>query len=51
MSPDFLAPERKKYNFLEKLTKKKIQKNFTVYNNNNSNNNNNNNNNNKIIRA
>ena len=34
MSPDFLTPERKKYNFLEKLIQKKMQKNFIVYNNN-----------------
>ena len=39
MIPLFLTPERKKYNFLEKLIQQKIQKNFIVYNNN------------KIIRA
>ena len=36
MPPDFLTPERKKYNFLEKFIQKKIQKSFIVYNNNNN---------------
>ena len=31
MTTDFLKPERKKYNFLEKLIQKKIKK--TLYNN------------------
>ena len=34
MPPDFLTPDRKKYNFLEKLIRKKIQSNFIVNNNN-----------------
>ena len=33
MPPDFLTPERKKYNFLEKLIRKKVQKNFIANNN------------------
>ena len=34
MPPDFLPPERKKIQFLEKLIRKKIQKDFIVNNNN-----------------
>ena len=34
MLPDFPPPERKKIQFLEKLIRKKIQKDFIVNNNN-----------------